>query len=57
MSASHVESLPVYVEKLNIFVTKYEGSEEQKYAAKLLEAADKKLKENSVPITNSNGGG
>lgn len=57
MSASHVESLPVYVEKLNTFVTKYEGSEEQKYAAKLLEAADKKLKESSVPITNSNGGG
>jgi outer membrane protein assembly factor BamD (BamD/ComL family) len=45
MSYSYIESLPVYVEKLNTFVTKYEGSKEQEYAKKLLEAADKKLKE------------
>ncbi len=48
MSASHIESLPVYVEKLSIFVTKYEGSKEQEYAKKLLEVADKKLKENEL---------
>jgi len=48
MSASYIESLPVYVEKLNTFVTKYEGSKEQEYAKKLLEVADKKLKENPV---------
>ncbi|WP_338812920.1 outer membrane protein assembly factor BamD [Bernardetia sp. Wsw4-3y2] len=48
MSASHIESLPVYVEKLTTFVTKYEGSKEQEYAKKLLEVADKKLKESPV---------
>ncbi|WP_375560554.1 outer membrane protein assembly factor BamD [Bernardetia sp. OM2101] len=48
MSASHIESLPIYVEKLNTFVSKYEGSKEQEYAKKLLEVADKKLKENPV---------
>ncbi|AFM05867.1 hypothetical protein Fleli_3548 [Bernardetia litoralis DSM 6794] len=48
MSSSYVESLPVYVEKLTTFVTKYEGSKEQEYAKKLLKVADKKLKENPI---------
>ncbi|WP_291723428.1 tetratricopeptide repeat protein [Bernardetia sp.] len=49
MSASHIEPLPIYVEKLNIFVTKYEGSKEQEYAKRLLEVADEKLKETTSP--------
>ena len=53
MSSSHIESLPVYVEKLTTFVTKFEGSKEQEYAKKLLEAADKKLKEE--PALNTEG--
>ncbi len=55
MSYSHVESLPVYVEKLTTFVTKFEGSKEQEYAKKLLEVADKKLKE--TPNTEGLGNG
>ncbi len=64
MSASYIEPLPIYVEKLTTFVRKYEGSKEQDYAKKLLQVADKKLKENPIEEnpnmeneTNSNTGG
>lgn len=56
MSYSYIESLPVYVEKLNTFVAKFEGSKEQEYAKKLLEVADKKLKENPNVEGMGNGG-